>query len=127
MDYHPAQLSLEDEHMILHVLDTHRLKDDKISVNSETPGYEAEGGKTDKEIIGLTTLVDGTPTLGDWKVLLKSKSNEADESHWEPLLSVLPSSSDHVLDFIAGCSLKSRCHDKLVRYLRLYQQLSQLR
>ncbi|KAI7176681.1 hypothetical protein KC316_g10958 [Hortaea werneckii] len=126
MDYHPAQLSLDDQHMILHILDTHRLKHENTSVNPENLFYEAEGGDKGEEIIGLITFVGGVPALDDWKVLPKSKSQEADNPAWEPLLNLLPGSCDQILDFIAACSWNSRCHDKLVRYLRLYQQLSQL-
>ncbi|KAI7176501.1 hypothetical protein KC316_g4854 [Hortaea werneckii] len=125
-DYHPAQLSLEDQHMILHILDTHRFKHEKTSINSESLGYDSECGKTGEGIIGLATFAEGAPALDDWKVLPKSKSHEADDSAWEPLLNLLPGSCDQILGFIAACSLNSRCHDKLVRYLRLYQQLSQL-
>ncbi|KAI7531403.1 hypothetical protein KC331_g14129 [Hortaea werneckii] len=124
--YHPAQLSLEDQHMILNVLEIHRLKREKTSVNPKDLFYEAEGGKKGEEIIGLITFVDGLPALDEWKVLPKSKSQEADDPAWEPLLNILPGSCDQILDFIAGCLFKSRCHEKLVRYLRLYQQLSQL-
>lgn len=126
LDYYPAQLSLEDQHMILHILDIHRLKHEKTSVNPENLFHEAEVGKKGEEIIGLITFVDGVPALDDWKVLPKSKSHEADDPAWEPLLNLLPGSGDQIRDFIAECSLKSRCHEKLLRYLRLYQQLSQL-
>ncbi|KAI7235693.1 hypothetical protein KC330_g4128 [Hortaea werneckii] len=125
-NYHPAQLSLEDQQYIMHILDTHRAKHEKASINSESLSYKAEDRKTGEEIIGLTTFADGVPALDDWRVLPKSKTHEADGPAWESLLSLLPGSCDQILDFIAGCLLKSRCHDKLVRYLRLYQQLSRL-
>ena len=126
IEFHADRLSLEDQHLILHIFDTHRFKHQKTLDKLENLDRKVGARKIGEEIIGLITLVDGVPALDDWKVLPSSKSIEADESAWEPLLSVLPSSSEHVLDFIAGCLLKSRCHDKLSRYLRLYQQLSQL-
>lgn len=125
--YHPAQLSSEDQHLISRILDLHQHKQKKNSVRSENLVNEAEDGKTGEDIIGLATLVDDKPALKDWRVLSKSKVYEADDLTWGPLLSLLPESLDNILDFIAGCLLQSRCHDKLARYLRLHQQLSQLR
>ncbi|KAI7501523.1 hypothetical protein KC367_g2779 [Hortaea werneckii] len=125
--YHPARLSSEDQHLISRILDLHQHKQKKTSVRSENLVNEAEDGKTGEDIIGLATLVDDKPALKDWRVLSKSKDYEADGLTWQPLHSLLPASLDNILDFIAGCLLQSRCHDKLARYLRLHQQLSQLR
>ncbi|KAI6871215.1 hypothetical protein KC343_g8897 [Hortaea werneckii] len=125
--YHPAQLSSEDQHRILCILDTHRHKHRKTAVRSGNLVNKAEDGKTGEQIFGLTSLVEDAPALDDWKVLSRSKGHEADELTWESLVNLLPGSLDHILDFVAGCLLQSRCHEKLVRYLRLHQQLSQLR
>ncbi|KAI7267418.1 hypothetical protein KC343_g2956 [Hortaea werneckii] len=125
--YHPAQLSSEDQHRILLILDNHRHQHKRTEVRSGNLIDEAEDGKTDEQIFGLITLVEDAPALHDWKVLSRSKGHEADDLTWEPLVNLLPGSLDEILDFIAGCLLQSRSHDKLVRYLRLHQQLSQLR
>lgn len=125
--YHPAQLSSEDQHRILLILDTHRHKLKKTSVRPGNLVKEAVDEKTDDQILGLTTPVEDAPALDDWRVLSRSKGHETDELTWEPLVNLLPGSLDQILDFVAGCLLQSRSHEKLVRYLRLHQQLSQLR
>ncbi|KAI7087370.1 hypothetical protein KC356_g4201 [Hortaea werneckii] len=125
--YHPAQLSSEDQYLISRILDAHRHKQKETSVRSENLVNETEDEKTGEEISGLATLVHDAPALEDWKALSKLKSDEANDLTWQPLHSLFPGSLDNILDFIAGCLLQSRCHDKLARYLRLHQQLSQLR